>query len=199
MIIRRIEPEDTGNSNDRYRRVIWQCSNKYKGTKVCQMPHLYEDGLQAEFLKLCNKVVSNREREIADMHELLAVIGSMEELETKKTGLEAERDALAAQLQDLIDQNAKVAQNQETYILQYDDLASKYKAANEQVKELEQAILEKEMRIRQITDFIAVLETMPSTVTVFEPELWASLVDKVTVHGKNDVSFTLTSGAEVRA
>ena len=60
-------------------------------------------------------------------------------------------------------------------------------------------ILEKEMRIRQITDFITALETMSSTVTEFRPELWASLVDKVTVHGKNDMSFTLTSGAEVRA
>ena len=55
------------------------------------------------------------------------------------------------------------------------------------------------MRIRQITDFITALETMSSTVTEFRPELWASLVDKVTVHGKNDMSFTLTSGAEVRA
>ena len=74
--------------------MIWQCNNKYKGTKVCRMPHLYEDGLQAEFLKLCNKVVSNREREIADLRVLLAVIGGTEELETKKAGLEAERDAL---------------------------------------------------------------------------------------------------------
>lgn len=187
------------HSNDQYRRVIWQCNNKYKGTKVCRMPHLYEDSLQAEFLKLCNKVVSNREREIADMQELLAVIGGTEELETKKAGLEAERDALAVQLQELIDQNAKVAQNQETYILQYDQLASQYKATDEQVKELEQVILEKEMRIRQIADYITTLETMPSTVTEFQPELWASLVGKVTVHGKNDISFTLNSGAEVRA
>ena len=64
---------------------------------------------------------------------------------------------------------------------------------------MEQTILEKEMRIRQINDFIMTLETMPTTVTEFHPELWASLVDKVTVHGKNDISFTLTSGVEVRA
>ena len=35
--------------------------------------------------------------------------------------------------------------------------------------------------------------------TEFLPELWASLVEKVTVHGKNDISFTLNSGTEVRA
>ena len=185
------------HSNDQYRRVIWQCNNKYKGTKVCRMPHLYEDGLQEEFLKLCNKVVSNREREIADLRVLLAVIGGTEELETKKAGLEAERDALAERLQALIDQNSKVAMNQEAYILQYDELASQYTAADKKVKEMEQAILEKEMRKRQVTDFITTLEAMPSTVTEFRPELWASLVDKVTVHGKNDVSFTLNSGAEV--
>ena len=73
--------------------------------------------------------------------ELLAVIGGTEEIETKKAGLEAERDALAERLQALIDQNAKVAMNQETYILQYDELASQYTAADEKVKELEKAIL----------------------------------------------------------
>lgn len=187
------------HSNDQYRRVIWQCNNKYKGTKVCQMPHLYEDGLQEEFLKLCNKVVSNREREIADLQVLLSVIVGTEELKTKKAGLEARRDALAERLQALIDQNSKVVMNQETYILQYDELASQYTAADEKVKEIEQTILEKEMRTRQINDFIMTLETMLTTVTEFHPELWASLVDKVTVHGKNDISFTLTSGVEVRA
>ena len=60
-------------------------------------------------------------------------------------------------------------------------------------------ILEKEMRERQIIEFITTLETMPSTVTEFRPELWASLVDKVSVHGKNDFSFTLNSGVEVKA
>ena len=63
---------------------------------------------------------------------------------------------------------------------------------------MEQAILEKEMRKRQIEDFIMTLDNIPSTVTEFRPELWASLVDKVMVHGKNDLSFTLTSWAEVR-
>lgn len=88
--------------------------------------------------------------------------------------------------------------NQETYILQYDELAGQYTASDDKVKEMEQAILEKEMRKRQIENFIMTLETMPSTVMEFRPELWASLVDKVTVHGKNDMSFTLTSGAEER-
>ncbi len=179
--------------------MIWQCNNKYKGTKVCRMPQLYENGLQVEFLKLCNKVASNREREIANLQVLLAVIGRTEKLETKKAGLEAERDTLAERLQALIDQNSKVAMNQETYILQYDKLASQYTASDEKVKEIDQAILKKEMRKRQITDFITTLETIPSTVTEFKPELWATLVDKVTVHGKNDMSFTLTSGAEMRA
>ena len=32
----------------------------------------------------------------------------------------------------------------------------------------------------------------------FSPELWASLVKKVTVYGKGDLRFTLASGAEVR-
>ena len=187
------------HSNDQYRRVIWQCNNKYKGTKVCRMPHLYEDNLQKEFIKLCGKVVSERGEVVGNLRELQALIGGTEELEKKKATLETERDVLAERLQKLIDQNARVAQNQEAYILQYDELSSRYSEADEKVKEVEQAILEKEMRNRQVADFIAAVEALPAAVTEFRPELWASLVDKVTVHGKNDISFTLTSGAEVRA
>lgn len=38
---------------------------------------------------------------------------------------------------------------------------------------------------------------MPSTVTEFRPELWGSLVDRVTVYGKDKLKFTLNSGMEI--
>ena len=40
---------------------------------------------------------------------------------------------------------------------------------------------------------------MPSEVTEFNDGQWATFVDRVTIYGKDDIHFTLTSGAEVRA
>ena len=47
--------------------------------------------------------------------------------------------------------------------------------------------------------FIQSLEKLPDMVTEFSEELWGSLVDHVTVYGKNNIVFTLTSGMEIKA
>ena len=36
-------------------------------------------------------------------------------------------------------------------------------------------------------------------VTEFSEELWGSLVDHVTVHSKENIVFTFTSGMEIKA
>lgn len=39
------------NSTSKYRRVIWQCNNKFKGECKCGTPHLTEDFIKAKFLE----------------------------------------------------------------------------------------------------------------------------------------------------
>ena len=43
------------------------------------------------------------------------------------------------------------------------------------------------------------LEALPEMVTEFSEELWGSLVDHVTVHSKENIVFTFTSGMEIKA
>ena len=86
------------HSNDKYRRVIWQCNNKYKGTKVCRMPHLYEDRIEADFLKVCRKLSIDRDEIITNLRELQTLVGGTEELEKERADLEIERNLLADRL-----------------------------------------------------------------------------------------------------
>jgi len=37
------------HSNDKYRRIVWQCNDKFK--KQCTSPHLTEDEIKAAFIK----------------------------------------------------------------------------------------------------------------------------------------------------
>ena len=47
------------HSTDKYRRIIWQCNNKFKGEHHCTTPHLYEKdikafmGLTAHYVTAC--------------------------------------------------------------------------------------------------------------------------------------------------
>ena len=54
------------------------------------------------------------------------------------------------------------------------------------------------MRNRRIADFIDAVEQMPDTVSEFSTELWATLIDQVTVYGKKDARFTPSTGEEIQ-
>lgn len=43
------------------------------------------------------------------------------------------------------------------------------------------------------------LEKLPDVVTEFDEALWGSLVEKVTVYGKDDIRFLLPCGTEIKA
>ena len=83
------------------------------------MPHLYEDRIEADFLKVCRKLSIDRDEIITNLRELQTLVGGTEELEKERADLEIERNLLADRLQALIDRNAKEAQDQVKYIKQY--------------------------------------------------------------------------------
>ena len=186
------------HSNDKYRRVVWQCDHKYHGQRTCRTPHLYEDKLQAAFVQICGKLTVGRGEVVANLREVQAAVGGIENLEKEKAGLLFERDRCAERLQALIDQNAKVVQDQKAYTEQYDELYKRYTAAEERLAKIEKSIQGKEARIRQIDDFITAVEKMPNKVTEFQNDLWATLVDHVTVYRQKEVVFTMTNGMEIK-
>ena len=91
-----------------------------------------------------------------------------------------------------------MVQDQKAYTEQYDELYKRYTAAEERLAKIEKSIQGKEARIRQIDDFITAVEKMPNKVTEFQNDLWATLVDHVTVYRQKEVVFTMTNGMEIK-
>ena len=54
------------HSTDKYRQVIWQCSDKFKNEHKCTTPHLTKTQLQNLFLQAFGKVVTLRETILED-------------------------------------------------------------------------------------------------------------------------------------
>jgi len=56
-----------GNSNNpEYRRVIWQCNDKFKGENKCTTPHFTEEAIKEKFILAFNSVYDMREEIIAN-------------------------------------------------------------------------------------------------------------------------------------
>ncbi len=60
-------------------------------------------------------------------------------------------------------------------------------------------IRQKGIRRREFERFVTTLEKLPEEVTTFEGAMWSSLVEYVTVDGKDDLRFMLACGTEMQA
>ena len=74
------------------------------------------------WILLMNKLLGIRREVIANLREVQGDLGGTESLKEEITRLENERDVAAELVQQLIDQNARVAQNQEDYQRSSDEM-----------------------------------------------------------------------------
>ena len=182
------------HSTDEYRRVVWRCNNKYKDKKQhCSTPHVTEEEIKAAFLRMLNSM--DRTALLEDLCEIRDSFSETDDLKDLDDRLNAEASAVNA----LVRQNARVAQNQDEYNRKYNEALCRYEATK---AERDRAAAEKRhrnIRKREFDRFIKTLENVPEMVTNFDEALWASMVDYVTVFGKDDLRFTLVSGVEIKA
>ncbi|HER5039024.1 TPA: zinc ribbon domain-containing protein, partial [Streptococcus pyogenes] len=68
------------HSTSKYRRVIYQCNEKYKGEKKCTTPHVTENEIKDWFVSVINKVISNKDEIIQNL-EMLLDVGKSSDLE----------------------------------------------------------------------------------------------------------------------
>lgn len=84
------------------------------------------------------------------------------------------------------------------YQAEYESLAARFEETKAALEKVQDEISRKQVRRFKIENFIRAVENLPGLVTEFDTELWAAMVDKVTVYGKEDIRFTLPDGAEIK-
>ena len=188
------------HSTDRYRRVIWQCNAKYKDKDhKCVTPHLTEEEVKAAFIRAANKLVEEREWLLADLREIQATYSGTDEREERLRELDERLNAEADAVQELIAENARVAQNQDDYNRRYDEAVSRFETTKAERDALAAEIRQRGIRRREFERFITTLETLPDEVTDFSEDLWGSLVEYLTVYAKDDLRFMLPCEVEITA
>lgn len=62
------------HSNDKYRRVVWQCNHKFDREKKCSTVHLEEETIQIAFLKALNRFCVEKDEILAVFKEIKWVL-----------------------------------------------------------------------------------------------------------------------------
>jgi len=79
----------------------------------------------------------------------------------------------------------------------YEALVSRYEETERRRDELADRINQIMIRRRKLERFIETVEGLPELYTEFDAGQWAALVDSMTVHAKDRITFTLTYGMEI--
>ena len=144
-----------------------------------------------------NKLLAIRKEVIANLREVQAELGDTEGLKEEITRLENERNVAAELVQQLIDQNARMAQNQDDYQRRYDEMFARYEEAEKTLAAAQGSLHQKEAQTEQIESFIAEVEALPDSITDFRTDYWGHLVEKVTVQRKGAMTFSFACGVEI--
>lgn len=185
------------HSNDKYRKVIWQCNHKFDGGEKCTTPHLDEETVKELFVKALNIIGKEKNVIIAGFEEIKDTAFQTEALEAQAARLNEEMNVAAELIQKCIDENARIAQNQSEYEKRYEAITERFDTAKAQLDQVQAAITKKQAQRKMMENFMAELRSLPEIIDCFDEGAWYALVDFVTVCGKDDVRFTFKNEMEI--
>lgn len=184
------------HSKDKYRRTIYRCNDKFRNH--CKTPHLTENEIKDAFVQAVNQLIGNKEEILNNIVVLKQRLTDTGSLEKERDALELDLNMLADQVQQLIVENAQVAQNQEEYSRKYNELVSRYEETKKKYDQACAAMKRRTARSRQLESFIKDLQEQ-ELIKTFDERLWCSLVDFITVYSKEDIRVTFKDGTEIKA
>lgn len=187
------------HSNDKYRRIIYQCNNKFRNKTGCSTPHLMEYEIKEYFIKALNRLITEKDEIIANTEMIQKMLCDNSELEAKRDALQEEIAVTVELTQNAVGENARVAQDQDDYNKRYNALVERYDRLKAQYDEVSTAISDNEARYEQMGRFITVLKDQEGVITEFDDALWSSLVEKIVGKSKEDVTVVFKDGTEMKA
>lgn len=168
-------------SNSKYRRVIWRCNEKYRGEGRCSTPHITEDEIKAQFLIAINELMSNRDEVIADCRIAQDVLSDSSEIDVKIAELHRKANEIAKQSRKAIQENARVAQEQDEFNERINGYQEQHRFLLDQINDLESQKHDQQNRSLVLDNFIKELASRPLVIDEFDVRLWMVAVDRVNV------------------
>ena len=185
------------HSNDPYRKVIWQCNNKFKNEKKCTTPALAPETIQQMFLKAYNELMGSRDELIRACGDIYSYLTDCTDITESIKNLNDEIRVVAELVNKCIAENSGTEQSQTEYHKKYNSLVDRYEKAVDKLKELEAEKDRRENRGRELHIFIESIKVQPLATDTWNDELWLGLVDHATVHSAGSITFKFKNETEI--
>ena len=184
------------HSNSKYRRVIWQCNQKF--SQNCTTPHLYEDEIKMRFLTAFASFFQQRNLVLETCQMLIDDLSDTTLLDLRIEKASREMNAVAAVTKKHIAQNAETEQDQEEYDQKYHALVQQYEKLQQQFTKLQRERAARINRMDTLHHFLETISAVPQVLDSFDEKLWRATIEKVTVFHDGKMIFQFLDGTEIQ-
>lgn len=190
-------PAITWHSTDKYRRLIWQCIDKFHNEVKCTTTHLTEPQIKEKFLEMFAIYFADRKATLDTLRYVQKTLTDTDFIDEDIADSEREMDLLTEMIRQTVMQNASASVTEEEYHRRYNDLTDRFRAEEEKHKRLT------ERRKRMVAESVAIggmlseLTELEAPPIEFDEKLWHAVVDRVTVYNDDRLVYSLKDGTEI--
>lgn len=185
------------HSTSPFRKYIWLCNEKYAHGTPCASPKIEEPEIESAFLIAANRILKQRDCFTKEyMDAFLPMIGDTSHLEMRIVLLNEEFNMFVKQIEQLVEENAHKAQDQDEY-------AKRFALLNERIqqKKAEITVAEEEkanllIRKENARIYIEGLNALASPLKKFDVVVWHKLVDHAKIMPNKIIIFHMRDGHE---
>lgn len=187
----------TWHSNDKYRRIIWQCINKFHNPVKCTTTHLTRELLEQKFLEMFAIYFADRKATIDTLRYVQKTLTDTGFIDDDIEACEREMDILTEMIRQTVMQNASASVTEDEYSRRYNDLTDRFHAEEEKHKQLTARRNRMEAESVAIGGMLFELTELEAPPIEFDEKLWHAVVDRVTVYNDDRLVYSLKDGTEI--
>lgn len=185
------------DSTSKYRRVIWQCNNKFKGEHKCTTPHLDEETIKSRFLASFSTLLDAKEAILENCELVKAKYTDCSSIDAELSELLREIDVVTELTRKCVEKNSASAQDQCEYTIRYNGYVEQYNKAKERIEALERERTLRLARADRFNAFIRTIRDIDAVPAEFDNQLWIKTIDIVTVRTDGTLAFRFQNGVEI--
>ena len=149
------------------------------------------------FVKALNSLMEVKENVIAELRSLIDSVCQMEELTEERNRIEQKLGVLTERLEKLIRENARVAQDQNAYLKQENEIRALYVEKQGHLARLDERIAERESKRNILEGMIQVVCGINEEQVEFDEALWGGLLNYIVVKEDGQVVVVFKGGIEI--
>lgn len=158
---------------------------------------MYEDDIKELFVVALSKLLVDREALLEDgrliRHELMDTAA----IDTECEELLREMDVVAELIQKCVNKNAVQTIDQEEYINRYNSLVERHEKAQNRYDTLQKKRERRLLQADVMSRFLFAITELDTLQLQFNPTLWNTTIDHVTVYADERLMFHFRNGCKV--